>query len=87
MELERLHAPVREVGQFFAMIAEVGRCLVTTRFRFGEFVEQSWMLARVSLLPTILIVIFGIIALTDRLRGGYKPVDLEAAMGKEASPL
>ncbi|MFI7670425.1 MlaE family ABC transporter permease [Nocardia sp. NPDC049526] len=57
MELERLNAPVREVGQFFAMIAEVGRGMVTTRFRFGEFVEQSWMLARVSLLPTILVAV------------------------------
>lgn len=57
MHPERLNAPVREIGQFFAMVADVGRGLVTTRFRMSEFVEQGWMLARVSLLPTVLVAV------------------------------
>ena len=31
----------------------------------------------VAVLPTILILIFGAIAFTDRLRGGYKQVHIE----------
>ena len=34
----------------------------------------------VSVLPMILIVIFGAIAISDRLRGGYKPEELPAAV-------
>ncbi|MFE6862186.1 MlaE family ABC transporter permease [Nocardia sp. NPDC057668] len=57
MQLERLETPVREVGQFFAMIGDVVRGLATTRFRTAEFVEQSWMLARVSMVPTVLVAV------------------------------
>jgi MFS family permease len=41
----------------------------------------------VAVLPTILIFIFGAIAISDRLRGGYKPVHIEEAMEKESTPL
>jgi MFS family permease len=41
----------------------------------------------VAVLPTILIFIFGAIAISDRLRGGYKPVHIDEAMEKEATPL
>jgi MFS family permease len=33
---------------------------------------------RVAILPVILVVIFGAIAITDRLRGGYKPEELKS---------
>ncbi|MGP0065478.1 MAG: MFS transporter [Isosphaeraceae bacterium] len=38
---------------------------------------------RVAVLPIILVVIFGSIAIMDRLRGGYKPEELAAAKDKE----
>jgi MFS family permease len=43
----------------------------------------KWSFRYVSALPVLLIVIFGGIALSDRARGGYKPVVLK---GKELSP-
>jgi MFS family permease len=43
----------------------------------------KWSFRYVSALPTLLILIFGGIALADRARGGYKP---EVLLGKEMSP-
>jgi fucose permease len=49
----------------------------------------SMAFAWVTVLPTILIFIFGAIALTDRMRGGYKAVHIGEVVTKEreASPL
>jgi len=41
----------------------------------------------VALLPTILIFIFGAIALSDRLRGGYKAVHIHEGTAEEATPM
>jgi hypothetical protein len=41
---------------------------------------------KVALLPVILVVIFGSIAVYDRLRGGYKPEELPAKEDKEFTP-
>lgn len=41
----------------------------------------------VAVLPTLLIFIFGAIALSDRLRGGYKAVHIDEGLEKEATPL
>ncbi len=41
----------------------------------------------VALLPAILVFIFGAIALTDRLRGGYKQVHIHEGTTEEATPL
>jgi MFS family permease len=41
----------------------------------------------VALLPTILIFIFGAIALSDRLRGGYKQVHIHEGTTEEATPM
>jgi MFS family permease len=38
---------------------------------------------KVAMLPVILVVIFGSIAIADRLRGGYKPEELGASKPKE----
>jgi hypothetical protein len=43
----------------------------------------KWSFRYVSALPVVLIFIFGAIAVSDRLRGGYKP---EVLVGKEMSP-
>ena len=44
----------------------------------------KWSFRYVSALPVFLIIIFGGIAISDRLRGGYKP---EVLTGKEMSPV
>jgi len=40
----------------------------------------------VATLPMVLVVIFGLIAISDKLRGGYKPVHIETSMMEEAAP-
>jgi phospholipid/cholesterol/gamma-HCH transport system permease protein len=42
------------VGEFYALALDTGAALRRGRFQWGEFLEQSWFVARVSLLPTIL---------------------------------
>lgn len=39
------------------MAADVAVGLVRTRFQVQEFLEQSWMIARVSIVPTILVAV------------------------------
>jgi fucose permease len=41
----------------------------------------------VSLLPLVLVFIFGLIALSDRMRGGYKAVHITEGTDQEATPL
>ena len=52
-----LAAPMRQLGQFYKMGADVAVGLVRTRFQVQEFLEQSWMIARVSLVPTVLVAV------------------------------
>lgn len=42
----------------------------------AEAVGAAWAFRWVSVLPCVLVIIFGLIALGDRLRGGYKAVHL-----------
>jgi hypothetical protein len=44
--------------------------------RNAEKNGAAWAFRWVSVLPCILVVVFGLIALTDRLRGGYKAVHI-----------
>ncbi|WP_430952811.1 MlaE family ABC transporter permease [Rhodococcus sp. 24CO] len=48
---------MRQLGQFYRMGADVAVGLVRTRFQVQEFLEQSWMIARVSLVPTVLVAV------------------------------
>ncbi|MDG3016851.1 ABC transporter permease [Speluncibacter jeojiensis] len=48
---------LRAVGEFFALCRDVAVASVTKRFQVGEFVDQAWFLARVSLLPTVLVAV------------------------------
>ena len=52
-----LAGPMRELGQFYRMGADVAVGLVRTRFQVQEFLEQSWMIARVSIVPTVLVAV------------------------------
>lgn len=47
----------RLLGDFYAMCLETIRQLFTRRFQFGEFVEQAWFIASVSIGPAILVSI------------------------------
>ncbi|CAN5513458.1 ABC transporter permease [soil metagenome] len=48
---------MRELGRFYRMGADVAVGLFRTRFQVQEFLEQSWMIARVSIVPTVLVAV------------------------------
>jgi phospholipid/cholesterol/gamma-HCH transport system permease protein len=49
--------PIRSLGDFFAMSMDTVVLMFKPPFAFREFVEQTWFVTRVSLLPTILMTI------------------------------
>jgi hypothetical protein len=49
----------------------------------AEAIGAGYAFRWVAVLPCVLIVIFGLIAISDRLRGGYKAVHIHEAGGKE----
>ena len=55
--LKQLAVPGRAVGGFFEMMLDTGRAAFRRPFQFGEFLDQTWMIARVSLVPTLLVSI------------------------------
>ncbi|MDX6233302.1 MAG: phospholipid/cholesterol/gamma-HCH transport system permease protein [Nocardioidaceae bacterium] len=52
-----LASVVRGPGEVAAMSWDVAKLTFTTRFQTREFVEQAWFVARVTMLPTILVSI------------------------------
>ena len=54
---DQLAVPARAVGGFFEMSADTLRATFQRPFQFREFLEQTWMIARVSLVPTLLVAI------------------------------
>ncbi|HYB83209.1 MAG TPA: ABC transporter permease [Mycobacterium sp.] len=55
--IQQLAVPARAVGGFFEMSLDTFRETFRRPFQFREFLEQTWMIARVSLLPTLLVSI------------------------------
>lgn len=55
--IEQLAVPARAVGGFFEMSIETFRTMFRRPFQFREFLDQTWMIARVSLVPTLLVSI------------------------------
>lgn len=49
--------PLRDLGDFFAMSMDTVVLLFKPPFAFREFVEQTWFVTRVSMLPTILMTV------------------------------
>ena len=49
--------PIRSVGQFVGMSLDVLVGIFTTRLAWQEYLAQSWFVARVSLLPAVLMMI------------------------------
>jgi phospholipid/cholesterol/gamma-HCH transport system permease protein len=52
-----LAVPLRAVGGFFEITAETARASVRRPFQTREFIDQSWFVARVSIIPTLLVAI------------------------------
>ncbi len=50
-------ASLRAVGSLLVMSADAVKFLFRRPFQFREFVEQSWFVARVALVPTLLVAI------------------------------
>jgi phospholipid/cholesterol/gamma-HCH transport system permease protein len=50
-------APLQAVGGFFVMSADAVKFLFRRPVQIREFVEQSWFLVRVALVPTLLVAI------------------------------
>ncbi|CAN5703928.1 hypothetical protein BH11ACT6_BH11ACT6_17330 [soil metagenome] len=46
--------PLRGVGDFFAMTLDVLIAMVKPPFPWREFLVQTWFVARVALLPTLM---------------------------------
>jgi phospholipid/cholesterol/gamma-HCH transport system permease protein len=55
--IEQLAAPARAVGGFFEMTIDTFVKMWQRPFQFREFLDQTWMIARVSLVPTLLVSI------------------------------
>ena len=55
--IEQLAVPARAVGGFVEMSLETFRAVFRRPFQFREFLDQTWMIARVSLVPTLLVAI------------------------------
>lgn len=49
--------PMRAVGGFFELGGATAAALVRTRFQVREFIDQSWFIARVSIVPTVLVAV------------------------------
>jgi phospholipid/cholesterol/gamma-HCH transport system permease protein len=52
-----LSGPLAAIGGLVAMSADAVRCLAKRPFQTREFLEQSWFVARVSIMPTVLVAI------------------------------
>lgn len=52
-----LAVPLRAVGGFFDITAETARASLRRPFQGREFIDQSWFVARVSIIPTLLVAI------------------------------
>jgi phospholipid/cholesterol/gamma-HCH transport system permease protein len=55
--IEQLAVPARAVGGFVEMSIDTFVKIFRRPFQFREFLEQTWMIARVSLIPTLLVAI------------------------------
>ncbi len=55
--VDLLEVPLRAVGGLFAMTGETARAAFRRPFQRREFIDQAWFVARVSLVPTVLVAV------------------------------
>ncbi|MEO9139779.1 MAG: ABC transporter permease [Jatrophihabitans sp.] len=48
---------VKQAGRLFALFLDVGRMTFKRPFQFREFIQQTWFIASVTIMPTILVTI------------------------------
>ena len=48
---------VKQAGRLFALFLDVGRLTFRRPFQFREFIQQSWFIASVTIIPTALVAI------------------------------
>ncbi|HEX5496838.1 MAG TPA: ABC transporter permease [Mycobacteriales bacterium] len=88
-------AALRESGRLFALGLDVGRGVFRRPFQFREFVDQAWLIASVTILPTALVSIpFGAVialqlgSLTRQLGAqSFTGAASVLAVIREASPI
>ena len=62
--------PLAASGNLFAFVLDVTKALPKRPFQFREFIQQSWFIASVTILPTALVAIpFGAV---DRAAAGHR---------------
>ena len=49
--------PLQAVGGYFELVADTARALFRRPFQRREFIDQAWFIARVSIVPTVLVAI------------------------------
>ena len=52
-----LAVPLRAVGGFFELVSDTSRAAVRRPFQGREFIDQAWFVARVSIIPTVLVAV------------------------------
>lgn len=57
MSTDTLAKPVRALGGFFGMSLDVIVGIFTERLAWHEYLSQSWFVARVSMVPAVLMII------------------------------
>jgi len=86
---------VREPGRFFALCLDTGRAMFRWPFQWREFIQQSWFIVSVTVIPTMLVAIpFGGI-LSLQVGGLIRQLGAQSYTGataviaivREASPL
>lgn len=64
---QRWFRVVGEVGTFYAFCGDVFKKMFTRRFRFDEFVHQSWFISSVSIGPAVMVSIPFCVVLTFQI--------------------
>ena len=67
--------PVRSVGDFYAMALDALVAMFKPPFAWREFLLQTWFVARVAVIPTLLLAIPGNLA-----PGGTQPQDWQSML-------
>src|ERR1700759_5322202 len=86
---------VRQAGRLFALFLDVARLIFRRPFQFREFIEQSWFIASVTIVPTALVAIpFGAVialqlgSLTQQIGAqSFTGAASALAIVQQASPL
>lgn len=55
--VDRVQVPIRAVGGFYAMFMDTLMAIPKRPFAWRELVAQTWFVARVSLVPTLMLVV------------------------------